>query len=91
MEHASRGSPRGSRQMMDKAEMEVNGGSVFMDTGTGAPGTDGDGGLCTACHGSDGNNVSCTNGQWLDHLTEGRVSAPVFEKVSVNQTGGTCW
>lgn len=31
------------------------------------------------------------NGQWLDHLTEGRVSAQVFESVSVNRTGGTCW
>ena len=91
MRHAMRGNPRGSRQMMDKAEMEVNGGSVFTDTGTGQPGTDGNGGLCTTCHGSEGNNVSCTDGTWLNHLTEGRVSALVFENVSVNRTGVTCW
>ncbi len=88
MEHAERG--RGSRQMMDKAEMEVNGGSVFMDTGT-----DGNGGLCVACHnpydGKGVNAVSCVNGEWLNHLTEGRASAPAFEKVSTEVTGGTCW
>jgi cytochrome c5 len=91
MQHASRGNPRGSRQMMDKAEMEVNGGSVFMNAGTNPTQDNGSGGICTACHGNEGANVSCTDGQWLNHLTLGRVSAPVFEKVSVFRTGGTCW
>jgi hypothetical protein len=91
LQHASRSSARGSRNMMDKAEMAVNGGSVFMNAGSNATQDNGNGGLCVGCHGADGNNVSCTNGTWLDHLTLGRVSAPVFEKVSTFQTGGTCW
>jgi cytochrome c553 len=94
MKHASRDKgkeSRGSRQMMDKAEMEVNGGSVFMNAGSNQEQDNGNGGLCLTCHGADGNNVSCTEGKWLDHLTMGRVSAPVFKSVSEFQTGGTCW
>ena len=90
LQHASRNNPRGSRNMMDKAEMEVNGGSVFLDTGA-----NGNGGLCVGCHSVyDGGNVadiSCGNGNWLDHLTDGRTSAAAFEKVSTEVTGGTCW
>jgi len=94
MKHASRDDgtkPRGSRQMMDKAEMEVNGGSVFMNAGSNPTMDNGNGGLCLACHGEAGHKVSCSDGDWLDHLTQGRVSAPVFELVSKFQTGGTCW
>lgn len=92
MKHASRENPRGSRQMMDKAEMEVNGGLVFLNAGSNPPTRDnGNGGLCLTCHGADGDNVSCTEGNWLDHLTEGRVSTAVFERVSEFQTGGNCW
>lgn len=91
MKHASRGNPRGSRQMMDKAEMEVNGGFVFLNAGSNPTRDNGNGGLCLTCHGADGNNVSCAEGNWLDHLTEGRVSTAVFERVSEFQTGGNCW
>ncbi len=99
LEHASRtGGSRGSRNMMDKAEMEVNNGSVFLDTGTGAPGTDGDGGLCVTCHNGNGAQAqngaqaTCDNPDWLEHLSFGRVSAPAFEQVSVNRNNGnTCW
>jgi hypothetical protein len=91
MEHASRNNPRGSRNMMDKAEMELNGGSVFMNAGSNQAQNNGNGGLCLACHGAEGSNVSCNDSEWLDHLTEGRVSAPVFEMVSEFRTGGTCW
>ncbi len=76
--------------MMDKAEMAVNGGSVFLDTGV-----NGNGGLCVACHNvydnGNVNDVSCNNGNWLDHLTDGRTSAAAFEQVSTEVTGGTCW
>jgi cytochrome c553 len=85
------GSEGVSRQMMDKAEMEVNGGSVFMNAGSNPTMDNGNGGLCLACHGEAGHKVSCSDGDWLDHLTQGRVSAPVFELVSKFQTGGTCW
>ena len=91
LKHASHENPRGSRNMMDKAEMEVNGGIVFMNAGSNQTQDNGSGGLCLACHGSEGAKVSCNDGEWLDHLTEGRVSAPVFEKVSEFRTGGTCW
>jgi len=83
MNHAARGNPRGSRNMMDKAEIELT-GAVFSST-------DGSDGACLGCHGDDSNNVSCTNGQWLDHMTLGRVAASTFEHVSVQQTGGSCW
>jgi hypothetical protein len=91
MQHASRNNARGSRNMMDKAEMEVNGGSVFMNAGSNATQDNGNAGICVACHGVEGANVSCNDNQWLDHLSLGRVSAPVFEKVSVFRTGATCW
>ena len=78
--------------MMDKAEMEVNGGSVFMNAGSNQNQDNGNGGICLACHGKEGSEVSCSDGEWLNHLTEGRVSAPVFEKVSEFWNGGaTCW
>ena len=83
MEHASRNNPRGSRQMMDKAEIELT-GAVFTST-------DGSDGACLGCHGDESGNVSCTNGEWLNHLTEGRVAAEAFEHASTAQTGGTCW
>jgi hypothetical protein len=93
MQHASRSNgARGSRQMMDKAEMAVNGGSVFMNAGNNPNQDNGNAGICVACHTARGSSSSCTNGQWLNHLTLGRVSAPVFEKVSAFwNTGNTCW
>jgi cytochrome c553 len=78
--------------MMDKAEMAVNGGSVFMNAGNNPTQDNGNAGICVACHNARGNSSSCTNGQWLNHLTLGRVSAPVFEKVSAFwNAGNTCW
>jgi hypothetical protein len=93
MQHASRSNgARGSRQMMDKAEMAVNGGSVFMNAGNNPNQDNGNAGICVACHTARGSSASCSNGTWLDHLTQGRVSAPVFEKVSAFwNTGNTCW
>jgi hypothetical protein len=81
LEHPMDG--RGSRQMLDKAEIELWGAAQTS--------TDGSDGVCDVCHGDKAEDVSCNDGEWLDHLTEGRVSSPVFEKVSEILTGGTCW
>jgi cytochrome c553 len=89
LRHAMRNPPRGSRQMMDKAEIELF-GAVLTTTPNGA-GQLGTNGVCTGCHGNEGGSVSCTNNTWLNHLTQGRVSASVFEAVSLNRTGSTCW
>ncbi len=38
------------------------------------------------CHGwAKCNAVSCIDDQWLNHLTQGRVSESAFEKVSISQ------
>jgi hypothetical protein len=81
--HAQNG--RGSRQMMDRAEIE-RWGAVLTST-------DGSDGVCLECHGNRSNGVSCSNNAWLDHLTLGRVAAEVFEKISVSLTPGanSCW
>jgi hypothetical protein len=85
MEHPMDG--RGSRQMLDKAEIEL--------WGQAQTSTDGSDGVCVACHNAFDDKgpgaVSCSNPEWLDHLTEGRSSADVFEAVSVVQTGASCW
>ena len=81
LKHAMQG--RASRQMMDKAEIELT-GAVFTSA-------NGSSGVCLGCHGNEGNEVSCNDGEWLDHLTEGRVSPVTFEDVSIARTGGTCW
>jgi len=89
MEHAM--DNRGSRQMMDKAETELFGGPLS-DAGnnpTNDNGT-GNGTICEACHGNEGNNVSCTDQEWLQHLTEGRVTESAWEAVSLFRTGSTC-
>ncbi|RKZ69885.1 MAG: hypothetical protein DRQ44_02265, partial [Gammaproteobacteria bacterium] len=86
MEHAMDG--RGSRTMMDKAEIERWGAAQTT--------TDGSDGVCVACHDpfddKGASAVSCSNGEWLDHLTEGRSSADAFEIASRAQNGGlSCW
>jgi mono/diheme cytochrome c family protein len=79
-----------SRQLMDKAEVLVN-GAVY---GT----TDGSDGVCVACH---ENNAEYTtelhdegcdldDGLWRQHLTQGRVAESVWEQVSLIQTGTRC-
>ena len=65
-----------SRQMMDKAEILVNGAV----TGTAD-------GVCTACHGDNSGQVSCSNPKWLQHLTQGRVAESVWENVTDTQLG----
>jgi len=74
---------RTSRDMMDKAEMLVTGGSVL---GT----TDGVDGVCAGCHGDNSAAVSCTNPKWMQHLTLGRVSESVWEQVSLGVTMTRC-
>jgi len=84
MEHAK--DDRGSRQMLDKAEIEL--------WGQPQASTDGSDGVCVACHDAfkgDAADVSCSNSNWLKHLTEGFASSDVFEHVSVVQTGVSCW
>jgi len=86
MVHAMRG--RVSRNTMDKAEIaqfgHVAGDPAFEDPRTSA---------CRGCHDDEWSEVSCTgseSGQWKRHLTEGRVSAGVWEYVSLQRTGTTC-
>ena len=81
---------RGSRQMMDKAETALF-GAPLSDAGNNPTNDNGNGGICGACHGQEGANVSCADTEWLDHLVEGRVTASAFEAVSVFRTGATCW
>ena len=78
--HAQDG--RTSRQMMDKAEQLVNGGSF--DT------TDGSDGVCAGCHGDNSASVSCSEPKWLQHLTKGRVAESVWEQVSLSLAGSRC-
>ena len=59
---------------MDKAEILVNGAV----TGTAD-------GVCTACHGDESDEVSCSNPKWLQHLTLGRVAESVWENVTATQ------
>ena len=88
MEHAMDG--RGSRQMMDKAETALF-GAPLSDAGSNPTNDNGSGGICLACHNNEGDKVACVDGEWLDHLVEGRVTASAFEAVSVFRTGATCW
>jgi hypothetical protein len=85
LEHAEFGLT--SRQMMDKAEDLVNGAVTGPADGA-----------CTKCHDqnmdytpalhSQGCDVG--DGEWMLHLSEGRVAESVWEQVSAAQTGGTC-
>ncbi len=81
VEHAMDG--RGSRQMQDKAEIERWGAVLTSSNGAN--------GVCTDCHGNEASNVSCNDSEWQLHLTEGRVAAETFEKISTILTGGSCW
>jgi cytochrome c553 len=99
-----------SRQMMDKAEILVQGHV----TGSEPPPTNKNGKvkgnttseldtLCTACHApvagkgkkqTQPDNIDlakCSNPDWIQHLTLGRVAESVWEQVSEDQNGGsTC-
>ena len=85
--HASSG--LASRQMMDKAEILVQGHV------TGGPGSKGNelGKLCgSSCHKGSKfvKNAKCGNHEWMKHLTDGRVAESVFEEVSKDKNGSTC-
>jgi cytochrome c5 len=77
-----------SRQMMDKAEMLVN-GSV---SGT----KDGSDGVCTGCHEDNSGELNAEGCDlddeptWFQHLSQGRVAESVWEQVSMDQTGTRC-
>ena len=77
-----------SRQMMDKAEILVNGAV----SGT----TDGSDGVCLGCH-TDNSGVLNTEGcdldnesTWFEHLSQGRVAESAWETASQAQTGSNC-
>ena len=82
LSHAMDG--RVSRLMMDKAQIEAR-GRIFDNIGNG-----GTGGVCQGCHGNEADEVACDDSEWMQHLTQGRVSHSVWEEVSIAQTGTTC-
>jgi cytochrome c5 len=77
-----------SRQMMDKAEMLVNG----QVSGT----SDGSDGVCLGCHGDASgelNSEGCdldNEPYWFQHLTQGRVAESAWEDASWAQTNSNC-
>ena len=86
LEHAYQGWT--SRQMVDKAEMLVNGAV------TGAAE-----GACTACHEGNADHTAELTAEgcdldneptWIQHLTQGRVAESVWEEVSMAETGTRC-
>jgi hypothetical protein len=78
LEHSMEG--RVTRNLMNKTEVELTGG-VF---GTTNPQTT----VCLGCHGNKANDVSCTNREWKEHLTEGRVAEFVWEEVAADEIPG---
>jgi len=70
------------REIMDKVEVKllghVSGATNPLNT------------VCRGCHDDKSSDVRCSKGEWLDHLSEGRVSQAVWEAVSTLKTGGTC-
>jgi hypothetical protein len=77
-----------SRQMMDKAEILVNGAV----SGT----NDGSDGVCLGCH-TDNSAELNTEGcdlddepDWMQHLTQGRVAESAWETASQAQTMSNC-
>ena len=67
---------------MDKVEIERS-GAVFGSTNPRNT-------VCQGCHGDEWNDVSCSDSDWRQHLTRGRVSQSVWEAVSLTRTGTTC-
>jgi formate-dependent nitrite reductase cytochrome c552 subunit len=76
---------RNSRGAMDNAERAVNNGQVFGQ----APGTQRDQ-LCTTCHGENELGEQECDGEWREHLIQGRVSQVVWEELSA-PLGGCGW
>jgi hypothetical protein len=83
LEHAMKG--RASRNNMDKAEiLEV--GHVAGDPAFENPLNT----VCRECHGDESDEVHCSEKEWKEHLTEGRVAQKVWEYVSTELAGSTC-
>ena len=86
LEHTQTG--RVSRELMDKAEIAVNGA-----VSTTSNGIDG---VCAGCHTVGGvaqdmtGSVDCANLKWKQHLTKGRVAQSVWEMVSNSYALSTC-
>jgi len=83
LEHAYKG--RVARQTMDKVEISqlghVSGDPAFEDPLKT---------VCVSCHHDKSHEVSCSEKEWKEHLTSGRVSEPVWEAVSRSLAGSTC-
>jgi hypothetical protein len=82
-----------SRQMMDKAELLVNGrvtGTIEQKKDKNERKE-----LCSVCHEGKKNQqnklgqVAC-NDEWREHLSRGRVAESVWEEVSLEETGTRC-
>jgi hypothetical protein len=84
-EHSFKG--RSSREMMDKAEIAVQGyvgGDPAFEDPTNT--------VCTSCHGDRSRTLvrrGCTT-KWNNHLVQGRASEAAWEYMSVTHTGTTC-
>ena len=83
MVHAMKG--RVSRKTMDAVEI-AEFGHVAGDPSFESPIN-----ACRGCHDDQkSSRTSCSNNEWKRHLTEGRVAASVWEKVSVMRSGSSC-
>ena len=85
-EHSYKG--RSSREMMDKAEIAVQ-GHVGGDINAGEDPTNT---VCTSCHGDRSNTLSrkgCST-KWNNHLIQGRSSEVAWEYMSTTYAGSNC-
>jgi hypothetical protein len=88
LEHTMTG--RASRKIMDQVEVSLL-GHVSGDPAYGDPMRRN--GFCTECHKdrtNKKNQLACSNLQWKQHITQGRVAEKVWEYVSTTQLGSTC-
>ncbi len=80
LEHAE--TKRVTRKIMDQTEIEllgaVAGSSDPLNT------------VCQGCHEDKSDEVSCSDSEWREHLTRGRVAESVWEEVSGTLTGSRC-
>jgi len=85
-EHSYKG--RSSREMMDKAEIAVQ-GHVGGDINAGEDPTNT---VCTSCHGDRSRTLQrrgCTS-KWNNHLVQGRSSEVAWEYMSNTYAGSNC-
>jgi len=83
LEHSMKG--RVSRNTMDQVEV-LQVGHVAGDPDVEDPLQT----VCRSCHGDESDHVRCSEKEWKEHLTEGRVSEKVWEDVSIKKAGSTC-